>query len=204
MGCVEVVRGDWKLSVMKKIGLTPISLSARDWALLLLYAGGQAPVRGEEHFHTTLFMMQCSPLSFKTLLLSVFSPELHEAIEELVVENLVERSHEREGGRFAEVYKLSQKGSLEARRLAETVKESWVLVDNIVTRQGKEILEELEALKKTYNGKGLVEWMRIFFEKLETPDNFIESRFSKGEVEYFKKLYKLYKSSIATFNAVKR
>jgi len=47
----------WKYEVAKEMGIPLLSLEAREWALLLLNADGQSPVKGEECFHATFSMM---------------------------------------------------------------------------------------------------------------------------------------------------
>jgi len=180
----------WKLELMKSVELPALRLRPREWALLLLYADGQSPVRGEEGFHVTFFMMQVPPVSFKPLLLSFYSPELHSAIRELVEEGLVKvTGGERTG---TELYRLTERGLLEAVKLAENVRRSWVFVGSVLVREGSKILSELDALKKTYNGKNLIEWVDMLVKKIGSQENVLERVFSEDEMSYLKKIYEQY------------
>lgn len=180
----------WKLEVMKGIGLPAMRLKPREWALLLLYADGQSPVRGEECFHMTFFMMQVPPVSFKPLLLSFFSPELHGAIRELVEEGLVKAVADESAG--TELYRLTERGLAEAAKLVEEVKHSWVFVGSVLAREGSKVLGELDALKKTYNGKDLAEWVDLLIKKIDSQENILERVFDGDEISYLKKIFKQY------------
>jgi len=190
---VRRLSGDWKEEVLREMDISWIKLAARDWALLLLYTDGQKPVKGEESFHVALFMMRSPPLSFKPLLLSVFSPELHEAIKGLVDEGLVKRDYIYERGKLIEVYTLSPRGVQEASRLVEKLRSSWVLVGGLVAREGSKVISEVEALKKTYNGRGVATCLKLMLDKLDSPDNVLDAWFEPSEIEYLKKLYRAYR-----------
>lgn len=180
---------EWKKEVLSEIGVRPINPTPRDWVLLLLHAGDRSPLRGEESLHITFFMMQYPPFNFKPLILSVYSSELHKALEELMAEGLVERSYSFERGRSVELLILTAKGAAEAASLAERVKGSWVVVGEVMIREGTEVLSELEALKKTYNGKEIADWMKLFLERIERADTTFDLWFAKDEMEYMKRLY---------------
>ncbi len=177
----------WKLEIVKSIGLPTLRLGPREWALLLLYADGQSPVRGEESFHMTFFMMQVPPVSFKPLLLSFFSPELHDAISGLVEEGLVKVVSGESGE--PELYRLTERGLSEAAKLAESLKRSWVFVGSALVREGSKVLSELEALKKTYNGKDLIEWIDLLIKKIDSQENLLERFFDRNEILYIRKIY---------------
>ncbi|MCX8180749.1 MAG: hypothetical protein N3E41_05190 [Thermofilaceae archaeon] len=186
----------WKQSVLTEMGLTPISLSARDWLLLLLQANDQNPIQGEESIHITFFMMQYPPVDFKPLVLSVFSQPLYDALEQLINEGLVEKSFSQERGKIIETFKLSDRGVREAELLYEKVRKSWVIIGDLVARDGSKLLGELEALKKTYNGKDLLEWLRIFMERIDSPESSFDIFFTKAESDYMKKLYRVYRRTL--------
>lgn len=183
----------WKEEALGEMDIPWVELAARDWALLFLYTDGQKPVKGEESFHVALFMMRSPPLSFKPLLLSVFSRELHDAIKGLVNEGLVKRDYVYERGRLVEVYTLSPRGAQEASRLLEKLRSSWVLVGGLVAREGSKVVSEVEALKKTYNGRGVTACLKLMLDKLDSPDNVLDAWFEPSEVEYLKKLYRAYR-----------
>ena len=190
------MESDWKRELLKSMELKPLRLRPRDWVTLMLYVDGRRPVKGEESFHVGLFMMECPPLSFKPLLLSVFSPELHEALEELVSEGLVKRDYEYEKGKLVETYKLSTRGLYEAEKLMERVRSSWVIVGDLVARRGDRVISELEALKKTYNGRALTEYLKLILDKLESPDSGLDAWLGKREIEFLKKLYRAYRREL--------
>ena len=184
---------EWKKQILEQIGLASTTLTARDWILLMLLADDRRPMVGEESLHIAFFMMQVPPFSFKPLLFSVYSSELHRALEELMEEGLVRRSVSFERGRAVESIALTDKGALEAYSLAEKVRKTWVLVGELVIREGSKILGELEALKKTYNGKDLNEWIKLFLDRIDNPESLFDLWFSKDEIEYMKKIYSQFK-----------
>ena len=186
----------WKETALAGMGLNWVKLTPDEWLLLLLHADGQRPVKGEESFHISLFMMQSPPLSFKFLLLSVFSPEVHEALKRLVEKGLVKRDYIYEGGKLIDVYSLSPKGVGESARLLERIKNSWVLVGELVAREGSRVLSEIEALKKTYNGRGVKTYLRLILDKLDSPDGPLDAWFKPSELEYLKKLYRAYRREL--------
>jgi DNA-binding PadR family transcriptional regulator len=183
----------WKYEVAKEMRVPLLSLEPREWALLLLYADGQSPIKGEECFHTTYSMMAVPPFSFKPLLLSFFSPELHSAIKGLVSEGLVRVVNEGKAGAEYKLYKLSEKGLVEAARLADRVKSSWVSIGEVIFREGSKVLGEIEALKKTYNGKNVSEWLDLILKKMDSQDNIFEKFFSESEIEFLRNIYKSFK-----------
>lgn len=191
------VEVNWKLDMLREMGVTPVNLRPRDWVLLLLYTGGRNPIKGEESFHLTLFMMQCPPATFKTLLLSVFSPEIHHAVEQLVEEGLIRREYKYEGSKLVEIYSLSPRGAEEASKLVERVGGSYVLIGGTAVRKGDEVLSELEALKKTYNGRRLKEGLRLILDKLGSKVSDFESPLeafcNPSELDFMKKLFKIYR-----------
>jgi len=189
----------WKYEVAKEMGIPLLSLEAREWALLLLNADGQSPVKGEECFHATFSMMAVPPFSFKPLLLSFFSPELHSAIKGLVSEGLVRVVNEGKAGADYKLFRLSEKGVVEAARLADRVKSSWVSIGEVIFREGSKVLGEIEALKKTYNGKNISEWLDLVLKKIDSQDNILEKFFSESEIEFLRGIYRSFKSKHSDF-----
>lgn len=180
---------EWKRQILEEIGLASTTLTPRDWILLILLADDKRPMVGEESIHITFFMMQIPPFNFKPLLFCVYSSELHKALEELMAEGLVRRSISFDKGKAVESIALTDKGALEAYGLVEKMRKSWVVVGDVVVREGSRVLGELEALKKTYNGKDLNDWIKLFLERIDNPESLFDIWFSKDEIEYMKKLY---------------
>ncbi|MEM0042795.1 MAG: hypothetical protein QXF46_01925 [Thermofilaceae archaeon] len=184
---------EWKRDVLSAMGLSLVSLSAKDWVLLILHVGGQSPIKGEEILHTIFFMMQYPPFNFRPLILSVYSNELHHAIEELTEMGLVKREYAFEKGRAVEVLALTEKGAFEASKLAEKVGESWISIGGVMVREGSKVLSELEAMKKTYNGRDITELLKLFLDRIDDPESTFDLWFTRDEIEYLKKVYRSFK-----------
>lgn len=187
---------EWKKEILNSMGLSLININAKDWVLLILQVNGQSPIRGEEILHTIFFMMQYPPFNFKPLILSVYSEEVHQALEELTERGLVKREFSFDKGRAVEVLTLTEKGASEAARLAEKVREKWIVVGNIIVREGSKILSELETMKKTYNGRDITELLKLFLDRIDNPESIFDLWFSKDEIEYMKKIYRSLKRTI--------
>jgi len=180
--------GDWKASVLSEMGIPALTLSPQEWVLLLLLADGGRPMMGELDLHLAFFMMQVTPFRFELRvepeLFYVHSSELSRALEELAAKGLVRR----EASQEAELISLTERGLLEARSLAERVRRGWVFVDDVVVKEGSKVLSDLEALKKTYNGKSVYEWMKIIVDKVSSPESPFDQRFTSEEIESMKKI----------------
>ncbi|MEM0024022.1 MAG: hypothetical protein QXG48_04070 [Thermofilaceae archaeon] len=187
---------EWKRDVLNSMGLSLVNLGAKDWVLLILHVGGQSPIKGEEILHTIFFMMQYPPFNFKPLILSVYSNELHQAIEELTEKGLVKREYVFDKGKAVEVLTLTEKGTFEAFKLAEKVEENWIAIGEVMVREGSKVLSELEAMKKTYNGRDITELLKLFLDRIDNPESTFDLWFTKDEIEYMKKVYRSLKRII--------
>ncbi|MCC6059617.1 MAG: hypothetical protein LM563_05180, partial [Thermofilum sp.] len=60
-----------------------------------------------------------------------------------------------------------ERGVAEARKLTAQLSSSWVVLAGLAVRRGSEVISELEALKKTYNGRSPLELLKLLVSKLE-------------------------------------
>ncbi|MFZ8854634.1 MAG: hypothetical protein ACO2OQ_00515, partial [Thermofilaceae archaeon] len=63
--------------------------------------------------------------------------------------------------------RLTERGVAEARELTAQLSSSWVVLGGLAVRRGSEVISELEALKKTYNGRSPLELLKLLVSKLE-------------------------------------
>jgi len=117
----------------------------------------------------------------------------------LVSEGLVKVVNEGKAGADYKLFRLSEKGVVEAARLADRVKSSWVSIGEVIFREGSKVLGEIEALKKTYNGKNISEWLDLVLKKIDSQDNILEKFFSESEIEFLRGIYRSFKSKHSDF-----
>ncbi|ABL78186.1 PadR family transcriptional regulator [Thermofilum pendens] len=189
-----MTEADWKVGVAGEMGLTPVrEPSLDDFVLLLLYLDGRTPIYGEEIIHFILAIYPFVSLRLSPSLYLPYFEAVSEALRRLEERGFIFRSRQayRDGER--RVVRLTETGSDEARKIFKAFSESWLLMRGVALRRGSEVLGELEALKKTYNGKGLVELARLLASKVEGDGasalNHLEG-VSKEWVEYFVYLLK--------------
>lgn len=183
---------EWKKIVVRQLGLSLLDLKPEDWIVLLLAADGYSPISGEESMHTCFFLYSLCPFNFKTLLITVYSSDLHRALSNLIERGIVKRSMEYVDGDFREVFKLTDDGRVLADSLKLKLSRSWVFVNNIVLRRGDSIMEELASLKRTYNERKPSTLLKLILNNVESSESILELRLSEDEVDYLKKVYKYY------------
>ncbi|MEM0222953.1 MAG: hypothetical protein QXS92_02340 [Thermofilum sp.] len=159
---------EWKAELLKRLNLDPFhEIGPRELVLLFLLSDGRSPVVGEEVIHLCFFLY---PYVDTPLSPSIILPRLSEidrTLEALEAEGLVERRTEFVRGRYASVIRLTERGTAEAKKLQGQVQSSWIILRGMAVRRGVEILGELEALKKTYNGRSPLELLGLLVSKLE-------------------------------------
>uniref|UniRef100_A0A7C4BA29 Uncharacterized protein n=1 Tax=Thermofilum pendens TaxID=2269 RepID=A0A7C4BA29_THEPE len=159
---------DWKAEILKQTNLAPwSSVGLRELTLLFLAADGRSPVAGEEVIHVSLFLYPYAEARLSPSLLFPRLEELDKILDSLEAEGLIERKVEPFRGRLATVIRLTERGAAEARKLAAQLSSSWVVLGRLAVRKGSEVLSELEALKKTYNGRSPLELLKLLVSKLE-------------------------------------
>lgn len=159
---------EWKFEVLNQLNLTPFhELGLRDLVLLFLLSDGRSPVLGEEVIHLCFFLYPYvdTPLS-PSLILPRLS-EVDKVLDSLESEGLIERRTEFIKGRYALVIRLTERGVAEARKVYGQITGSWVVLRGMAVRKGVEVLSELEALKKSYNGRSPFELLKLLVSKLE-------------------------------------
>lgn len=184
---------NWKIEMLKTIGLDCIVLNEEEWIMLLMAVDGYSPIIGEEVFHTCFFLYPYVSFSFKPLFLSVYAEEVSSAIERLKEKGLVKLEFDYSGQYLREVYKLTSSGRGIADKLLRRVKSGWIVFRDILVRSGGKVLDELTALKKTYNGRGPAELLKLVLNQLNSTNNIFRVRFNDREISYLKKIYRSYK-----------
>jgi len=183
----------WKESVLDQLGVNWIRLSPEEWLLLFHAVDGRKPVKGIATHHIAFLMTRQPVFKYKPLLLGVYSPEIHSALNNMLSKGLVKREYSYENRRLIETYSLTQSGEAAARRILEKIKGSWILIGDMVLREGSRVLSELEAVKKTYNGRGIHSSLQLILDKLETVEGLPNLNLTPEETEYIKKLYRSFK-----------
>lgn len=159
---------EWKAEVLKRLNLNPLyEVGPRELVLLFLLSDGRSPVLGEEVIHLCFFLYPYvdTPLS-PSLILPRLS-EIDKTLEALEAEGLIERRTEFVRGRYTAVVRLTERGVAEAKKLQGQLQSSWIILRGVAVRRGVEVLGELEALKKTYNGRSPFELFGLLISKLE-------------------------------------
>ena len=171
----------WRLSILERMGLRQVHKpSLEEWVLLLLYLDGKKPVYGMETLHYIFFIYPYVDARFSTLLFAPYSPELEKSVLNLERERLIDRRAEFLNGRITTAFFLTNKGAERAKKTFFKFRESWLLLKGFIVRKGEDVVNELEALKKTYNGKSLLELLRLLASKVEAER---ESLFLNTEIK---------------------
>ncbi len=168
---------DWHFEIAEKLELAPIYEPVLDdFLLLFLYLDGRTPFYGEETLHLCFFLYPYVSVKASPSVFLPFSQEIEDAILRLRAKDLVEEGKDFRGGRYVSMLKLSDIGVSEARKVFSTFANSWILLNGFVLRRGSEVLSELEALKKTYNGKSPLELLRVMALKIDSEGEVIIKR----------------------------
>lgn len=160
---------DWRIETAIKLGLAPVYTPAvEDFVLLFLYADGRSPVYGEEILHAALFLYPYIPLKLSPSVFLPLSSDIENSLQTLKEKGLVEERREYRSGGHVVSLRLTDKGVAEAKRLFSAFSGGWVLLNGFVLRRGSEVISEIEALKKTYNGRSALELLKLLAAKLES------------------------------------
>lgn len=185
----------WKLETLRNMEINCLELSEEEWVILLLAVDGFSPIVGEEVFHTCFFLYPYTSFNFKPLLLSVYAQEISEAIDRLKEKGLLKLDFDYSGIALREVFKLTNEGRTVAEKIIKSVKKGWIIFRHVLIRKGNKVVEDLTALKKTYNGRGPAELLRLMLSQLNSTNNIFTVRLNNKELSYLKKVYKAYKVS---------
>ena len=182
----------WKAEVLKGMGLEWLELLPEEWLLLLLSLDDYEPLLGEESLHTILFLYPYSPFNFTPLLITVYSREVSNALMALVSKGLVRRGLEFREAMPVEVIRVTAAGRREGLRLIDRVRRSWLLLRGFVVKRGKQVIDELTALKRTYNGRGPATLLKLLLNHVESGSVVLEQRLGRDACSYLKKVYRSY------------
>ncbi|RLE59918.1 MAG: hypothetical protein DRJ35_04635 [Thermoprotei archaeon] len=159
---------DWKRDQLKNMGIKEIyEPTLEEWILLTLYLDGKKPIYGLEVLQFIFFMYPYVNARFTPLFFAPYSPDIEKVLVELEQKGLVDRRTEFINGRISPAIYLTTKGEYRSKNLFKKLHSGWIVSKGFVIRIGTEILQELEALKKTYNGKSLVELLQLLASKIE-------------------------------------
>ena len=179
---------DWKRGVLGKLGLDCMELTPEDWVLALLYVDGKSRLMGEASLHTIFFLYPYPSFKFTTLLVTVYSEELHRVLNDLINRGLVRKKIEYINGRLVDTYFLTERGSAAAAGLVNEMTRRWVMLDGFIVREGRRILEELESLKRTYNGRSPRMLLKVILDKIRNEEPAMGLRLEEGALTYLKAL----------------
>lgn len=158
----------WKKEQLKDMGVSEVyEPELEEWILLVLYLDGKKPIYGPEVLHFLFFMYPYVDARFVPMLFAPYSPDIEKALAALEQKGLVDRRTELINGRVTASIHLSLKGELRSKNLAKRLERGWIASRGFVVRKGADILQELEAIKKTYNGKSLIELLQLLASKIE-------------------------------------
>lgn len=182
------VNNEWKKSVLEKAGLQYITLTGEEWVLLLAGADSSSPILGEYTFHFIFFLYPFSPFNFKTLLIAPYSEQLDKCLKRMLDGGILIKEIKVVNTMVTEAYKLSLKGNTVYRNLKNKIYKKQVLINNHIVRPVANVLNELESLKKTYNGRELFKLLKLLIAKVKNNDFALELRLQDHEIQYLKRV----------------
>ncbi|RLE77099.1 MAG: hypothetical protein DRJ44_02815 [Thermoprotei archaeon] len=158
---------DWKQRILKGMRIESVELSLEDWIILFLASDGFKGIDGKLKIHFMLFLY--SPfisVKFRPTFLGVYSEEVELAIRDLILSGYVRKIHRYDDG-IKQEYVLTERGRSRAIYLMNSIANKWVLsADKLVVKQGKNILSEIESIKKTYNNKSNLTILALLIDKI--------------------------------------
>ena len=178
----------WKESVLKKTGLEYITLTEEEWILLLAGADASSPILGEYTFHYIFFLYPFSPFNFKALLITPYSEQLDKCLKRMIEGGILVKEIKGVNTMVTEAYKLSLRGSTAYRNLKNRIYKKHILINDHLVRPVANILNELESLKKTYNGKELLKLLTLTIAKVKSGDLALELHLKEHEIQYLKRI----------------
>lgn len=178
----------WKESVLKKAGLEYITLTEEEWILLLAGADASSPILGEYTFHYIFFLYPFSPFNFKTLLITPYSEQLDKCLKRMIEGGILVKEIKVVNTMVTEAYKLSLRGSTVYRSLKNRIYKKHILINDYLVRPVANVLNELESLKKTYNGRELLKLLTLTVAKVKSGDLALELHLKEHEIQYLKRI----------------
>jgi|GEM_PF-1446792 len=158
---------DWKRYILRRMGIECIELSLDDWIILFLASDGFKGIDGKLKIHFMIFLY--SPfvnVKFRPTFLGVYSEEVELAIRDLILSGYVRKVH-KYGNGIKQYYILTEKGKSRAIYLMNSISNKWILsADKLIIKQGKNILSEIESIKKTYNERSNLTILVLLIEKI--------------------------------------
>jgi len=149
------------------MGIECIELSLDDWIILFLASDGFKGIDGKLKIHFMIFLY--SPfvnVKFRPTFLGVYSEEVELAIRDLILSGYVRKVH-KYGNGIKQYYILTEKGKSRAIYLMNSISNKWILsADKLIIKQGKNILSEIESIKKTYNERSNLTILALLIEKI--------------------------------------
>ena len=128
-----------------------------EWPLILLALDGYSPIPGRVRIHMICFIYHHMGFNFIPGFFGPYSPELDKAIDEGIARGLIDTYYvPLKYGRSIKNYSLTIDGRRVANAIVSKIRDRYVLLDNVAFIKGKEILSDLEAIKRTYREKPLL------------------------------------------------
>ena len=179
---------DWKREVLDKAGIDWVELDEREWIILLLGLDGQAPIIGEHVFHVIFFLYPLAPFDVRPLFLTPFSPRVRKALTSLIRDGLIQRELEVVKGSLVDTYSLTRYGREAYAKLMRKVEGKWLLLSKFVVKPSKTVLEDLESLKRTYNGRTPKSLLRAILSKVRGDNAILTARLGEEALDYLRYL----------------
>lgn len=173
---------EWKKRVLAEMGIEDyVELGLGEIILLLVALGGK-PLQGLESLHLMLFLYPYVDSGEKLLFAAPYSAKVERELLRLEREGLVTRRSGHRNGRLTVSLVATQRGAERAKMLASKLRRSYVVFRGFAVRRGVEVLEELESLKKVYNGLGFLDVGVRIASLILSGDERVLSRFSSEEL----------------------
>ena len=157
---------DWKQGVLKRMGIDCIELSLDDWIILFLASDGFRGIDSGLKIHLMIFLYPFINVKFRPTFLGVFSKDVEYAIRNLISLGYVKKVHRYANGLKYE-YVLTEKGRTRAIYLMSFLANKWILSsDKLIIKPGKNVLWEIESIKRTYNGRSNLTILALLLDKI--------------------------------------
>jgi len=172
----------WKRRVLEDMGVSEYVELGLGEVILLLAALDGKPLLGLESLHLMLFLYPYVDSGERLLFLAPYSAKAERELLRLEREGLITRRSGRVDGRLRVILVATQRGGERSKTLAARLRRGYAVFGGFAVRRGAEVLDELAALKRVYNGLGFVEAGVRIASLILAGDERVVSRFSTEEL----------------------
>ena len=130
----------------------PIEVKKESWIIVLLALNNYEPIKGFIRLHYLFFISEIIGFSYEYGYLGPYSHEIEKYVFDLqrsgIIKTIISGKDR--------VYFLTDIGKSIAIRLIRKISNNKIILNKVLVMNGKEILKELEKLKKAFNNRPLL------------------------------------------------